>query len=186
MSKNGLLVVDVQNDYFPGGRWTLAQMDQASDNVAKLIAAARKAGHPVFHVQHVMDEADSPFFTKGTPGAEIHTKVTPASGEAHVVKNEVNAFLGTDLKAKLDAAGVKDLVVCGAMSHMCVDAATRAASDFGYKVTLAHDACATRDAEFNGVTVPAAQVHASFMAALGSYAKVVSTEDVITSTLKKA
>lgn len=186
MSKTGLLVVDVQNDYFPGGRWTLSNMDKASDNVVRLIAAARAAGHPVFHVQHIMDEADSPFFTKGTTGAEIHAKVTPAAGEAQVVKSEVNAFLGTDLKAKLDAAGVKDLVVCGAMSHMCVDAATRAASDFGYKVTLAHDACATRDAEFNGVTVPAQQVHASFMAALGSYAKVVSTDDVITSTLKKA
>jgi nicotinamidase-related amidase len=186
MSKNGLLVVDVQNDYFPGGRWTLSNMEQASDNVARLIAAARAAGHPVFHVQHVMEEADSPFFTKGTAGAEIHPKVKPAAGEAQVVKNEVNAFLGTDLKAKLDAADVKDLVVCGAMSHMCVDAATRAASDFGYKVTLVHDACATRDAEFNGVKVPARDVHASFMAALGSYAKVVSTDDVITSTLKKA
>ena len=186
MSKSGLLVVDVQNDYFPGGRWALSDMDKASDNVAKLIAAARAAGHPVFHVQHIMEEADSPFFTKGTAGAEIHAKVTPIAGEAIVVKNEVNAFLGTDLKAKLDAAGVKDLIVCGAMSHMCVDAATRAAADFGYKVTLAHDSCATRDADFNGIAVPAAQVHASFMSALGSYAKVVSTEDVINTTLKAA
>lgn len=185
MSKTGLLVVDVQNDYFPGGRWTLAGMDKASDNVAKLIAAARAAGHPVIHVQHIMEEADSPFFTRGTNGAEIHAKAKPAAGEALVVKHEVNAFLGTDLKAKLDAAGIKDLVVCGAMSHMCVDAATRAASDFGYKVTLAHDACATRDAEFDGVKVPAREVHASFMAALGSYATLAATDDVIATALKR-
>lgn len=186
MSRNGLLVIDVQNDYFPGGRWTLSDMDKASDNVAKLIAAARTAGHPVFHVQHIMEETDSPFFTRDTVGAEVHAKAKPAPGETLVVKNQVNAFLGTDLKAKLDAAGVQDLIVCGAMSHMCIDAATRAAADFGYKVTLAHDACATRDAEFNGIAVPAAQVHASFMSALGSYAKVVSTADVINTTLKPA
>ena len=186
MNKRALLVVDVQNDYFPGGKWTLVGMESAADNVARLIVAARAGGHPVFHVQHVMEKADAPFFAPNTSGAEIHAKAKPAPHEALVVKHKVNAFLGTDLKALLERAGVTDLVVCGAMSHMCVDAATRAAADFGFNVILAHDACATRDLAFGGTTVPAAEVHASFMAALGSYAKVVATEEVLQSALKTA
>ncbi len=177
MTKRALLVIDVQNDYFPGGRWTLAHMERAADNVARLIAAARAGNEPVFHVQHVMEEPDAPFFAKGSSGAEIHGKAKPLAGEALVVKSEVNAFLGTDLKSRLDAAGVTDLVICGAMSHMCIDAATRAASDFGYAVTLVHDACATRDLDFNGKIVPAEEVHAAFMSALGgTYAKLVATD----------
>jgi nicotinamidase-related amidase len=72
------------------------------------------------------------------------------------------------------------------MSHMCVDAATRAASDFGYKVTVIHDACATHDQDFNGVKVPAAQVHAAFMAGLAfAYATLKSTDEFL-STNKAA
>lgn len=80
----------------------------------------------------------------------------------------------------LEEQGIKDVVVVGAMSHMCIDAAVRAASDFGYGVTVLHDACATLDLEFNGVKVPAEQVHATMMAALAfAYAKVQSTRDYL-------
>lgn len=65
----------------------------------------------------------------------------------------------------------------GAMSHMCIEATSRAASDVGYKVTVVEDACATMDLEFNGVKVPAAQVHASAMAALEfGYGTITSTQ----------
>lgn len=187
MSKRALLVVDVQNDYFPGGKWTLSGMDAASDNVARLVAAAREAGDPVIHVQHVSVRPGAPFFVPGSEGVEIHKKVAPKPGEAVIVKNQINSFRDTNLKTVLDGHGVKDLIVCGAMSHMCIDAATRAAADFGYTVTVVHDACATRDLDFNGVTVAARDVHAAFMAALAfAYAKVVSTEDVFTSILQAA
>lgn len=187
MSNQALLVVDVQNDYFPGGKWTLNGMDQASDKVAKLIAAARAAGDAVVHVRHESTRVGAPFFVPGTTGAAIHDKAAPLAAEAIVVKNQINAFRDTDLKAVLDGQGVKDLIVCGAMSHMCIDAATRAAADFGYTVTVVHDACATRDLEFNGTIVPAAQVHAAFMSALGfAYARIVSTEDLIAANLKAA
>jgi nicotinamidase-related amidase len=97
-----------------------------------------------------------------------------------VLKHFVNSFRETDLKSILDEQGVKELVVVGSMSHMCVDGITRAANDFGYAVTVIHDACASRDLEFNGVTVPAAHVHAAFMSALGfAYAKVVSTDEFL-------
>ena len=97
-----------------------------------------------------------------------------------MLKHHVNSFRETDLKAILDRHGVEEVVICGAMSHMCVDAGTRAASDLGYRCVVVHDACATRDQEFEGAVVPAAQVHAAFMAALQfGYAKLVSTEEYL-------
>src|SRR5690606_12451953 len=99
----------------------------------------------------------------------------------------MNAFRDTNLKNQLDGAGVDDVVIVGNMSHVCIDAATRAAADFGCRVSLIHDVCATRDVEFNGVQVPAEQVHASYMAALGfAYANVQSTEDFLKSTRTEA
>ena len=180
MPKRALVLIDIQNDYFPGGRWTLAGIDDAADNAAKVLAAARKAGDLVVHVRHEFSSADAPFFAPGSAGAQIHPKARNLDGEPVVLKHHVNAFRETDLKALLDRHGVEEVVICGAMSHMCVDAGTRAASDLGYKCVVVHDACATRDQEFAGAVIPAAQVHAAFMAALQfGYAKLVSTEEYL-------
>lgn len=176
MGSTAVIVIDIQNDYFPGGKWTLDGVDAAADNAARIIAAARAAGDLVVHVRHEATEPDAPFFVAGSEGARIHAKVLPLPGETVVVKHAVNAFQGTSLKAILEGHGIHDVVIVGSMSHVCIDAVTRAAADFGYKVTLIHDACATRDLEFQGTTVPAAQVHAAFMAALAfAYATVTTT-----------
>lgn len=180
MSKQALIIIDIQNDYFPGGKWPLEGANPAADNAAKLLAAARQRGDLVVHVRHEFESEDAPFFTPDTQGAAIHLKVQPLDDEPVVLKHKVNAFLDTDLKRKLDDQGVKTLTIVGSMSHMCVDAATRAAADFGYEVTVAHDACATLPLEFNGKQIPAAQVHDSVMAALAfAYAKVVKTDDLL-------
>lgn len=180
MAKRALVVVDLQNDYFPGGKWTLSGIDAAADNAGRLLAAARTAGEPVLHIRHEFRSEDAPFFTPGSPGAQIHPKAANRADEPVILKHFVNSFRDTELKQRLDEIGVTEIVLCGAMSHMCIDAATRAAADFGYKVTLIHDACASRDLTFNGVTVPAAQVHAAFMAALGfAYAQLCSTDEFL-------
>ncbi len=180
MTRRALLLIDIQNDYFPDGRYPLVGIEAAAENAARLLAAARAAGETVVHVRHEFAMPDAPFFSPGTEGAQIHPSVAPLEGETVVLKHQVNAFRDTDLKAVLDAAGVEELTVVGAMSHMCIDAGVRAASDLGYKVRLAHDAAATRDQEFGGVTTPAAQTHAAFMAALGfAYADVRSADELI-------
>ena len=144
----------------------------------KLLASARKAGDLVVHVRHEFPTADAPFFAPASPGSQIHPKVRNLDGEPVVLKHHVNAFRETELKAILDRHGVEEVVICGAMSHMCVDAGTRAAVDLGYTCVVVHDACATRDQEFEGVVVPAAQVHAAFMAALKfGYATSVSAKE---------
>ena len=180
MPKRALVLIDVQNDYFPGGKWPLSGIEAAADNAARVLAAARSAGDLVVHVRHEFPTAEAPFFAPGSDGAKIHPKVRGLDGEAIVLKHHVNAFRETDLKAILDRHGVDEVVICGAMSHMCVDAGARAASDLGYRCVVVHDACATRDQEFEGKVVPAADVHAAVMAALQfGYARLVSTDEYL-------
>lgn len=181
-SKRSLIVVDVQNDYFPNGKWTLAGIEAAADNVGRLLADARKSGDLVIHIRHEFASESAPFFTPGSEGAKIHPKAINQPEEKVILKHYVNSFRETDLKATLDQHQISDLTICGAMSHMCVDAITRASNDFGYACTVVHDACASRDMEFGGVEVPARHVHAAFMAALGfAYATMMSTDEYLAS-----
>ena len=178
--KSALILIDIQNDYFPGGAMELAGMNQAAAGAREVLEACRKARRPVFHVQHLALGPGAAFFRPGTPGAEIHASVHPLPGEALVRKHYPNAFRDTGLLEVLQGAGVDEVIIAGAMSHMCIDATTRAAFDFGFTCTVIHDACATRDLAFAGRTIPAAQVHGAFMAALGmGYARVVSLEDFL-------
>ena len=177
MPNRALIVIDVQNDYFPGGRWTLSGMDEAADNAGRLLTSARASGDLVVHIRHEFPTEDAPFFVPGSVGAQIHPKAAPQDGEPVVLKHNINAFRETELKAILDREAIRDVVICGAMGHMCVDATTRAANDLGYNCTVIHDACASRELEFNGVSIPAEQVHAAYMASLQfAYATSVSTE----------
>jgi nicotinamidase-related amidase len=174
-----LVIVDIQNDYFPGGRFPLVDPEQAAERAAHVLNGFRERGEPVFHMQHVWEGDDAEFFSPGTPGIEIHDAVRPLDGEPVVQKEHPNSFRETDLERRLRAAGVSDLVVAGMMTSMCVDATVRAASDLGFGCTVVHDACAAPDLEFGGSRVPAASVHAAFLAALGSgYAEVKAADDV--------
>jgi nicotinamidase-related amidase len=164
---SGLILVDIQNEYFPGGRMELKGIEQASANVRAVLSFFRDRGWPTIHVQHHSTQANAPVFTPGTPFVEIHESVKPLPGERVIQKHFPNSFHQTPLLEELKARGVDHAVIVGAMSHMCIDATTRAAYDLGLRCTLIHDACATRDLEFQGRKVNADEVHASFMAALG-------------------
>ncbi len=176
----GLILVDIQNEYFPGGRMELAGIQQASANARQVLSLFRDQGWPRFHVQHLSAQADAPLFTPNTPYVELHDSVKPLPGERVIQKHFPNSFHQTPLLSDLQTRGVDQVVIVGAMSHMCIDATTRAAYDLGLKCTLIHDACATRDLEFQDKKVQADEVHASFMAALGWwYAKLASTADFV-------
>ena len=173
-----LLLIDLQNDYFPGGAMPLVGSDAAVTQAARALSAARAAGWPVVHVQHLAARPGATFFLPGTPGADIHPQVAPQPGETVVTKHFPNSFRETALADQLAALRARRLVVAGAMSHMCIDATVRAAADLGHAVTLLADACATRDLAFGGRTIPAQDVHGAFMAALsGLYAQVTTTDD---------
>lgn len=180
MATRALIVVDLQNEYTATGKLPLEKLDGAVANAGRVIAAARDRHEPIIHIRHETPGADDAPFASGSDGTHIIPAVAPAGGETVLTKHYPNAFRDTGLEALLDEAGVKDVVIVGAMSHMCIDATARAAFDHGYGVTVVDDACATRALAFGDVDVPAAQVHAAFMAALAfAYAKVVSAADLL-------
>jgi nicotinamidase-related amidase len=186
MANTGLIVVDIQNDYFEGGKWTLHNIDAAADNAARLIQYFRNNEAPVFHVQHIFSSDGMPFFQPGSVGAEIRQGFEPMPGEALFVKNTVNPFVSTALLEALQGRKISEVVICGAMSHMCIDATVRAAADYRYKVSVAEDACAARDLEFKGDVVPAEQVHKAYMSALGfAYARVAATDEILKAGLHR-
>ncbi|MDH4189073.1 MAG: cysteine hydrolase [Betaproteobacteria bacterium] len=180
MTETALLIIDIQNDYFPGGKMELEGAVAAGERAAGVLAAFRAKRLPVIHVRHLSLRPGAGFFVPGTEGAEIRANLRPAQGETVVEKNFPNSFRGTDLHEQLQRAKVGHLVVAGMMTHMCVDASVRQAFDLGYRISLLADACASREQSFGGETVPAKQVHAAFLAALhGLYAKVAPTDEIL-------
>jgi nicotinamidase-related amidase len=166
--KKALLIIDIQDFYFPGGKSALAEPGKAAANAALLLENFRSKKQLVIHVRH-----------NSEPGGKINDIVKPLTTEKIVSKNEVNCFIRTDLADFLKINMIDSLVICGMQTHMCVEAATRAASDMGFKCILIHDACATKDLKFGDKIINAADVHYSTLSTLKNYALVESTEDYL-------
>ncbi len=177
--KTALLVIDIQKDYFPGGKFPLVEPLAAAQNAYTLLQCFREHGGRHVHIQHISREPDADFFVRGDSGSDIHDSVAHFEGEPIVYKHFPNSFLQTNLLDMLKEWGVERVVITGMMTHMCVDATARAAVDFGFKVIVAEDACATRDLEHNGTVIPAEQVHKAFLAALSWYGQVMKSDEVI-------
>jgi len=177
-----LLLVDIQNDYFPGGKMELVNMELAAQQAQQLLSYFRNHQWPVVFIQHLAIKPLASFFIPGTLGVEIHDSISPLENETVIIKNFPNSFRNTDLHTHLQALKVSELVICGAMTHMCLDTTTRAAFDLGYSCTLISDGCATRDLVFNEQKVKAADVQLAYLAALsGSFAQVASTHQFLDS-----
>ena len=175
-----LLLVDIQNDYFPGGAMEVVGATAAATQAAAMLAAFRAQSRPVVHVQHIATRPGATFFLRDTPGAAIHPAVAPLPGEPVFQKHFPNSFRETPLLEHLRTAGISRLAIAGMMTHMCIDSTTRAAAELGFSCVLCHDACATRALSFNGVEVAAEQVQAAYLAALnGLFAKVVSSSELL-------
>ena len=177
--KTGLLLIDLQLDYFPGGRMALDGAKDAVFAAARLLAAFREAEWPVCHIQHISSRAGATFFLPGTSGIDIHPAVKPNENEPIIEKHFPNSFRETELMKHLRSNQIERLVICGMMTNMCIDATVRAAYDQGFDCMVAHDACAARSLEFSGRGVQAGDVHAAFLAALqGIYARVLSVDEI--------
>jgi len=174
-----LLLVDIQRDYFPGGRMELHRSEAAAVQAGLLLGRFRSAGLPVVHVRHVSEESDAGFFLPDTTGIEFHDAVRPSPGEVVITKHTPNSFVRTDLSEHLFSMGVETLVIAGMMTHMCIDSTTRAASDAGFECVVVSDACATCDQVFEGTSIGATAVHMAFLAALdGTFATVKPLDEV--------
>jgi nicotinamidase-related amidase len=184
--KTALLLIDIQNDYFPGGRMELDGSPEASLRAKDLLTLFRDRNLPIFHIQHISNRTGASFFLPDTAGVEFHANVSPLPGETIIRKNFPNSFRNTALLTHLKDAEVNQLVICGMMTHMCVDATVRAAFDHGFDCVAIHDACATRGLTFNGEEIPPGKVHGAFLAALGAvYARVCSSADFAAEVVEK-
>jgi len=174
-----LLVIDVQNDYFCGGNMELVEMEKALVQTNKLIAYARESHHKIYFIQHIAIKEGTSFFIPNSKGVALHDGLK-RNDETVITKHYPNSFRETGLDEILKKEQITELMVCGAMSHMCIDSTVRAGFDLGYKITLFSDACATRDLEFQGEVIPAQQVHNAFMSALGGlFCEVLKVGEVV-------
>lgn len=177
---SALILIDIQNDYFSGGKMELVHAREAAMEGEKLLKTARANNIPIIYIQHLATRPESGFFIPGTEGVEIYELIRPKIGETIIQKNYPNSFRETSLAQTLEQAGIRHLIICGMMTHMCVDATVRAAADLGYQCTLAEDACATLNLTWNTQTIPADAVQGSFLAALsGFYANILPTTEII-------
>lgn len=183
MENTALLIIDVQNDYFPGGKMTLEKAEQAGENTRKVLEYFRKNNLPVIHIQHISTNEGATFFLPDTDGAKINRLVSPREGEKIITKHFPNSFRETGLLNYLESKKIKNLIITGMMTDVCVEATSRAAFDFGFHNTIIGDATATRNRELNGEVIKAADVQKSFLAgisALGNlYAGIINTNEFL-------
>jgi len=167
--KTALLIIDVQEFYFPGGRMQLENSEFAGMNAGLLLDHFRKSGMPIYHVRHNFE-----------PGGNIHPYVKPMGDEVVISKDQVNAFVDTELLEMMQRDSIEQVVICGMQTHMCVEAATRAAHDYGFSCLLVSDACATRALQYEEHIISAKNVQYSTLNSLqGTYARIVTTDAII-------
>lgn len=185
-TKQALLIIDIQNDYFEEGANPLVGSLEASLNARKILNTFRKDSQLIVHIQHLSSRSGSTFFLPNTNGAEIHENVAPLSHEKVIIKNYPNSFRDTELSEFLKTNEITNLVICGMMTHMCVDATVRAAKDFGFNCTIISDACATKDLEVESKNVTAKNVQIAFLAALNYYYSIIKDTEEYLSGFKKS
>ena len=166
--KTALLIVDIQQFYFPGEGPGLVHAEEASLAAKEVLQICRDQKQLVVHVRH-----------QSKNGFEIHPNVAPLANEKVITKTEVNSFNKTDLLDYLKDNNIGRLVVIGMQTQMCLEGAVRAAHDFGFECIVVQDACATRDLKLGEKTVKAEDVQTAVLATLtdGRYAKVIDLKE---------
>ena len=181
-----LLLVDIQNDYFPNGRMPLEKSTEACLKAQEILQAYRAKQLPVIHIQHISTRPDAIHFLPCTKGVDFHQNVHPLKNETIIKKHYPNSFKDTSLLNHLTKHHINHLVIAGMMTHLCIDATVRAAYDLGFSCTVVHDACATKNLEFNNMMIPAQSVQNAFLAALRPlYANVISVKEYLQAATNK-
>lgn len=174
-----LLLVDIQNDYFKGGRNELFDTDKALTHAQEALSLFREKSLPIVHIQCILLEKNATFFLPDTEGIKIHERVNPQHDEKVIVKHTPDSFFQTELQKHLESMKVTRLVICGMMSHICIDSTVRSAHRLGYEVILLNEACTTKDLVWNDTVIPAKTVHDTFMASLqDTFAQVMDTRSL--------
>ena len=172
LSSTALVLIDIQNDYFPNGCYPLSGSPEAGVQAQQLLDAFRKHALPIVHIQHEMTGDMPKFFAPGTEGQQIHSTVKPLPGESVMIKHERSSFVGTPLLEELHAQGIETLILAGMQTNVCVQATTRDALKYGFTVIVPEDATAAVDEG----------THATTLQAIGeSGATIMRAEDLLKS-----
>ena len=173
-----LVLIDVQKG-FSDPKWGARNNPDAEEKMAELLAAWRAGRRPVFHVQHLSSEADSPLNPR-RPGVEIQDAVKPIEGEPVFQKNVNSAFIGTKLEETLRARGLNTLVLVGLTTPHCVSTSARMAGNLGFDVYLVSDAIAAFEITGpDGKKYAPEEIHRISLATLhDEFAKVVDAKTV--------
>jgi nicotinamidase-related amidase len=179
-SDTALLVIDFQREYFDGGKLPIPDGPAALARTRQLIALADEHQMPVFHVQH-LGPAGGPLFARDGEHVAFHPDMQPALHHTIVQKTTASSFASTDLNQQLQANGIKTLIICGLMTHMCVSSTARDARPLGYQILIAGDACATRDiAAWDGGVLRHQDLHRAALTALtDGFADVLPTARIV-------
>ena len=177
--QQGLLVIDVQNDYFSGGKCELFQSQKARENINLLVESFNQKGSPVIYIQHIKDDENADFFARNSDGVKLHRDLRMAQNNRLVTKKFPNSFLGTNLYGILKELKVEQLVIVGMMTHMCIDSTTRAAKEKGFSPIVVSDCTATKDLSYLDSSVDAEAVQTSFLSALRNFALLQLTNEFL-------
>ena len=177
--KQGLLVIDVQNDYFTGGKMILTGADEALLKINALEERFLAEKLPIIYIQHIKYETNADFFGVGTEGVDLHPQLKHDASSIIVEKQFPNSFQGTTLQHQLEQNGVEQLVICGMMTHMCIRATTPVAESLGYAPIVISDATATRDLTVDGELMSAKQVQETMLAEFSAVARLMTTNEFL-------
>ncbi|WLT30813.1 cysteine hydrolase family protein [Geothrix sp. PMB-07] len=168
MSRRALLVIDLQNDYFPGGKFPLWNPDVTLERTLQAIGRAQVQGIPVILVQHVADSrrGPAPFFAEGSEGVQLHSRLRAAVPDAPVVvKAYADSFHETKLEETLAAMGITELLVCGMMTQNCVTHTAISKSAEKYRVSVLGDCCTTVSEPLHLIALNAVSTRLSVLSA---------------------
>lgn len=182
---SALLLLEMQNDYFPNGRIPLEKSLEASTKAQAVLHSYREKKLPIIHIQHISTHPDATYFLPCTKGADFYSTLQPTKSETVIKKHYPNSFKDTGLLNHLIKNQINHLIICGMMTQMTVEATVRAAYDLGFSCTVLADACAAKQLEFNNIVIPAQEVHFAFLAALQpTYAVVLNSDEFLSRTAR--
>lgn len=148
-NRTAYLIIDIQNDYLPGGKFELPNSAKAAENTKNVLSFLRKKKISIIHIRHENEGPKATFFIPGTTGAEIHSSVTPLKTEPVLLKHKPSSFIGTALEDELKKKGITHLIISGMQSNVCIKSTTLEAITKKYSVTVIEDCIAAKNEELH-------------------------------------